>query len=315
MKKILMLFATLLSVAAFTGCSDDEDPKAKQPTDKNFLNVPPLSQQTYELKTAGTVQLTCSQPDYGVGTNPTYAVQVSLSEDFATMPTGPDVFDAANAMPFCELPYTTTNTKLEVPAKDIANGISSILGYTDISQYEGRTAYSGPIYLRVRSYFPKLDGELAEYYSIESNPVKLVDVISYPTVRQPAWIYLVGAPSGWTDPYEVNAGFYENWALYEPDNGIGKDVYYGTFFIPDGKFQLRFYTALGTDWDTYSWGSQKDDNPVNIEFEDGVYDGPIVEGKGSFEVPGWTANWVKFTVNLKAKSVTFEIVDDPANAQ
>ena len=54
---------------------------------------------------------------------------------------------------------------------------------------------------------------------------------------------------------------------------------------------------------------------MDIAFEDGVYDGPIVEGKGSFQVPGWTANWVKLTVNLKAKSVTFEIVDDPANAQ
>lgn len=71
MKKILFMFAMLLSVVAFTGCSDDEDPKAKQPTNKDFLNVPPLSQQTYDLKTAGTVQLTCSQPNYGVGTNPT----------------------------------------------------------------------------------------------------------------------------------------------------------------------------------------------------------------------------------------------------
>lgn len=89
MKKILFMFAMLLSVVAFTGCSDDEDPKAKQPTNKDFLNVPPLSQQTYDLKTAGTVQLTCSQPNYGVGTNPTYTVQVSLSEDFSTVPTGP----------------------------------------------------------------------------------------------------------------------------------------------------------------------------------------------------------------------------------
>lgn len=35
-----------------------------------------------------------------------------------------------------------------MPGKDIANGISTIFGYSDISQYEGRTAYSGPIYLR-----------------------------------------------------------------------------------------------------------------------------------------------------------------------
>lgn len=310
MKKILFMFAMLLSVVAFTGCSDDEDPKAKQPTNKDFLNVPPLSQQTYDLKTAGTVQLTCSQPDYGVGTNPTYAVQVSLSEDFSTVPTGPEVYDPQAAVAYCELPYTTTNTTLEVPGKDIANGISTIFGYSDISQYEGRTAYSGPIYLRVRSYFPKLNGELAEYYSIESNPVKLANVISFPSVRQPAWIYLVGAPEGWAGPTLANADHYEPWKLYEADDAIGSDVYYGTFFIPDGQFQLRFYSELDS-WDKNSYGSQKDDNPVNITFEDGAYDGPIVEGKGSFNVPDWKANWVKFTVNLKAKSVSFEITEEP----
>lgn len=311
MKKIFLLFATLLSVATFSGCSDDEDPKAKQPSDNKFLNVPPLALQTYDLANTTTVQLTCSQPDYGVGTNPTYTVQVALNEDFTTVPTGPDVFSAADAKAFDEVPYTTTSTTLEVPAKDIANSISAVLGYTDISQYDGRTPYSGPVYLRVRSYFPKLDGEMAEYYTVLSNPVELSNVISYASVRQPAWIYLVGQPEGWVGPTLDNADHYKDWMLYENDDEIGSDIYHGTFFIPDGEFQFRFYTELG-DWNENSWGTQKDDNPVDIAFDGDTYDGPIVEGKGSFQVPGWTANWVEMTVNLKAKSVTFTIVDQPA---
>ncbi|MCM1504319.1 MAG: SusE domain-containing protein [Muribaculum sp.] len=311
MKKILLLFAVLLTAVTFTACSDDEDPKAYKPTDKNFLNVPPLSAQTYDLQTAGTVQLTCSQPNYGVGTTPMYGVQVSLNEDFTTVYTGSEVYDPANAVAYVELPYSTTNTTLEVPAKDMANGISTMLGYTDISQYEGRTPYSGPLYVRLRSYFPKLDGELAEMYSIESNVVKLDNVIGYATVRQPAWIYLVGAPEGWAGPTEANADHYEPWKLYEADDAIGSDIYYGTFMIPDGQFQFRFYKAL-TGWDDDSYGSQKDDNPVDIAFEDEEYSGPIVKGKGSYQVPGWTAAWVKMTVNLKSMSVTFDIVEDPA---
>ena len=312
MKKILLLFAVLLTAVTFSACSDDEDPKANKPTNKDFLNIPPLADQTYHLKTAGTVQLTCSQPDYGVATTPMYGVQISLSEDFSTVPTGSYVYDPAAAVAYTELPYSTTNTKLEIPAKDIANGLSTLFGYSDISQYEGREAYSGPVYLRVRSYFPKLNGEMADYYSILSNPVLLKNVISYPSVRQPAFIYLVGAPEGWAGPVEANTDHYEPWKLYEADNAIGSDVYNGTFFIPDGKFQFRFYKAL-TGWDEDSYGSQKDDNPMDIDFEDGEYSGEIVKGKGSYQVLDWTANYVKMTVNLKSKSVIFVIVDAEGN--
>lgn len=312
MKKILLLFAVLLTAVTFSACSDDEDPKAYKPTDKNFLNVPPLSQQTYDLQTAGTVQLTCSQPDYGVGTTPMYGVQVSLSEDFTTVPTGEYVYDESAAVAYVELPYSTTNTTLEVPAKDVANGISTLLGYSDISQYEGRSPYSGPLYMRVRSYFPSLDGEMADFYSIESNVVKLDNVLGYATVRQPAWIYLVGIPTGFKDPTEANAEFYEPWALYEPEDGIGKDIYYGTFMIPDNGFEFRFYKAL-TGWDDDSYGAEKDDVQSEIGFDDGAYAGPIVKGKGKYYVPGWTANYVKMTVNLKSMSVEFDIVDAEGN--
>ncbi len=314
MKKILLLFAVILTAVAFTACNDDENPKAYQPTDKNFLNVPPLSTQTYDLQTAGTVRLTCSQPDYGVGTTPMYGVQVSLNEDFTTVYTGSEVYDPAKAVAFVELPYATTNTTLEVPAKDVANGISTLLGYTDITEYEGRTPYSGPLYVRLRSYFPKLDGELAEMYSIESNVVKLDNVLGYATVRQPAWIYLVGTPvagNPWPGPTEDNAALFEPWKLYEADDAIGSDIYSATFMIPDGQFEFRFYKAL-TGWDEDSYGAQKDDNTVDIGFEDDEYAGPIVKGKGKYHVPGWTAAWVKMTVNLKSMSVTFDIVEEPA---
>ncbi len=311
MKKIFLLCAVLLAAVSFVSREDNTDPKAKQPVNKDFLNTPPLANQTYVLETAGSVQLTCSQPDYDVATPPTYAVQVSLDPEFSKVISDSKyLYSAEDALPYSEVAYTTTHTTLDVPARDIADGISACLGYTDISQYAGREAYSGPVYVRVRSFFPSLTGDLANLYSIESNVVTLPNVISYPSVRQPGWIYLVGAPNGWNEPSESNAAIYEDWMLYEPDNGIGTQIYVGTFFIPDGQFTMRFYKEL-TGWDADSYGSQKDDNAVDIEFDGGKYSGKIGGPgyKGSYNVPGWTANWVKFTVNLKAGSVDFEIVD------
>jgi starch-binding outer membrane protein SusE/F len=41
------------------------------------------------------------------------------------------------------------------------------------------------------------------------------------------------------------------------------------FDIPAGKFQFRFYRSL-SGWDVDSIGAQVDDNPVDIEWIDGV---------------------------------------------
>ena len=125
----------------------------------------------------------------------------------------------------------------------------------------------------------------------------------YYAVKLPGKIYLVGDCSGWNEPSKANAALFVGWTLSEADDAIDSKIYTGVFDIPAGKFQFRFYRSL-SGWDVDSIGAQVDDDPVNIDWIDGVgYKGAVVEGKGSFQYSSWAGGKIKITVNLKAMTV------------
>lgn len=320
MKKIFTIIAALACIGSvMTSCEKDnaEEPKALQPTDHNFLNTPPTANYVYELGTTQTVTLTCSQPGYGVGTVPTYAVQLSLDPDFNGVPDQWE-YDGAEStpQPFIELPSTYRTTTMEIPAREIADAINGCRGYNKLPQLETpdfRT-YSGPVYFRLRSYFADARDEIFDTYNFLSNIIALTAVKGTATIRVPGYIYLVGAPSEWKDPLPANSEFYEGWKLFEADDKIGSGIYSGTFDIPADKFQFRFYSKLDS-WDFNSIGSQNEDKPIEIEMKNGVYSGAAAvgvaknEGKGSWQITGWTGGEVTMTVNTKAKTVEFKKVN------
>ena len=319
MKKILSYLAFAAVAMGMTACSDDTEPKATYPTNSNFLNIPVMANQTIVLETAGNVDFTLSQPDYGVALVPDYTLQISFDPNFEKTPTelgtytASLVYDQTKERAFYQLPNPSQGASFSVKAKDIADGLSAMFGYDDLEQYKGREnlVYSGPLYCRVLSSLPTANPGTFDKYSILSNVVTLAMVKGYPTVRQPGFIYLVGAPEGWVGPEESNAEHYQDWMLLENKDAIDSQVYYGTFDIPADKFQFRFYTAL-SGWDAGdSWGSQADDNPMDIVMEDNEYSGTITVGKGSYNIPGWPGGWVKMTVDLKNKTVNFKVVDGP----
>ena len=122
-------------------------------------------------------------------------------------------------------------------------------------------------------------------------------------VSNKKFIYLVGAPEGWAGPSEDNADHYEEWKLYDmADDGN----YTGTFNIPEGKFQFRFYKKL-TGWDGGdSFGSQVDDAGVEFTWSDGIFGGVAVDGKGSWLDNSWAGGKVAITVNINNGTVLFE---------
>lgn len=319
MKRIFHYIALAAVALGFSACSDDTDPKAQYPTDPNFLNIPVMANQTLELKDAGKVEFTLSQPNYGVAVVPDYTLQISLDPNFEKVPSKLDattaslVFNKANEKVFYQLPKPSNSAAFSVSAKDIADGISAILGYDDLDQYKGREdkVYRGPLYCRVLSTIPTANPGTEDGYSILSNVVKFNNVVGFPSVRQPGVIYLVGAPSGWMGPDEGNSAAYAAWGLYENKDGIDSKVYYGIFEIPAGQFTFRFYTAL-TGWDGgASWGPGEDDTDVPIKMTDGVASGEIQPGKSKYTIPDWPGGWVKMTVNLANKNVQFVKVDGP----
>lgn len=280
-----ILFGILGLVLSAVSCNgpETENPVLQKPT-KFVLNNPVFQKQYIDLQNTLTVNLTCSQPDYGFAAAASYYVQVSLQSEFTD---------------FIELEEAYSSCDMDVNAEEIAQAICKLRGVTSEDNYTDEPARD--VYFRLRAQI--LDYEET---SIESNVVCLEKVKGYFALKLPGYIYLVGAPEGWSGPTEGNKDHYAAWRLYESSEAIGSRIYSGVFDIPAGKFMFRFYTAL-TGWDSDSYGIQVDDNPVDITLEDGVYSGPIVKGKGSYNVPDFPGGSVKITVNMNTMTVKFEV--------
>ncbi len=54
-----------LAVAGLTSCEADKDPVLQEPTEFK-VNTPPFVNQLYDLSPDGVMEITCSQPNYGL---------------------------------------------------------------------------------------------------------------------------------------------------------------------------------------------------------------------------------------------------------
>lgn len=283
---VLMLLAVV--VFGLCSCEDDKDPVLQKPTEF-VLNQPATSELYYALNPTATLNLTFSQPNYGPGIIAKYFVQVSLTREFTD---------------FVQLTEEYTTCSVNVPESSIAEAMCKLRGVTNEDNYTDEPAR--PVYFRVLSTVEDYlgDKEDAAGYSILSNVVCLSQVKDYYAVKLPGKIYLVGDCNGWNEPSKANAALFVGWTLSEADDAIDSKIYTGVFDIPAGKFQFRFYRSL-SGWDVDSIGAQVDDNPVDIEWIDGVgFNGSVYDGgKGSFQYSSWAGGKIKITVNLKAMTV------------
>ena len=286
MKKLSILFASLLAVFAFSSCEEDTDPQYKAPT-SFVLNTPPLANQLLELESGGTVNFSCSQPDYGYSAITQYSMEVALDEAF-------EKYESLESV-------DRTLAKMQIRQADLALAVCKLLGVESQDDFDPEAIHK--LYFRAVAQLTGVESSL-----IKSNVVSLNQVKTYYAIQEPGFIYLVGAPEGWAGPTESAAAHYADWRLFESSTAIGSKIYSGVFDIPAGKAMFRFYTAL-TGWDNDSYGTQVDDNPIDVAMVDGVYSGPMVKGKGSFNIPDWEGGSMKITVNMsneKAMTVTFE---------
>lgn len=279
MKKISIL--TLLAVLAglaFTSCKEDTQPRLESPTEFK-LNTPPMADQTYLVEEGGSIMFSCSQANYGLGTTPTYQIEVSDTEGFDK---------------YVPVEYTTTNTNMTIPAEPFAMAVCSLYEWVD-----PEAVVAKPLYVRCISSIPNA----SDNYTIASNVVKLENVLVYFAVKLPDNIYLIGQPQGW----DINNG-----SMPLAETEIGSKIYKGTYNIAAGDFQFRFYDELG-NWDWFSIGAQDEDATVAISLASGEYTGqcfydPATEkaGKGGWECPDWGGGDLEMTVNLNNKTVVFK---------
>lgn len=186
MKKINILASLFAGLLMFSACEADRDsnPVYQEPT-KFVLNTPAYVNTTYDLENSISLELTCSQPDYGFTAATYYAVQISLSEDFST---------------FEELSTQYTTAKMNVDASELA------IAATNLKVAEGATEEDFPLtstlYIRLRAYLNENLGEII------SNTISLTNVkihFALPPVELPTKLYLIGdfCKWNWDDAAEM----------------------------------------------------------------------------------------------------------------
>ena len=277
----------LLFGMTFTSCKQDTQPRLEKPTEF-VLNIPPMAEQTYILTPQSGIDLTVSQPNYGLGVVTNYQTQISFTESFAD---------------YRDIETISTNAKINISGEEFAQAMCQLMGYVNNDTENLFSPEPRDVYVRVVASIPG-----AEYSTITSNVIKL-NVQPYKAVKLPGRLYVIGNVSGW----DINNG-----AIYveEASDAVGSKIYYGTVeFTPDqaaGGF--RFYQSLGSwgdDGQLPSIGANANDGDnAEVQINDeGVYTGSAVAGKGNWNITNWPGGNMKITVDLNTMKVIFETVD------
>lgn len=151
MKKIFnMLLLGIFVLPMFTACETDDksNPTLNEPSEFT-LNVPPYAaNNVYDLKNSKTVELTCSQPDYGFPVATTYNVQVSLDSEFTEKNGDAD----AN---YIQLETACFTAKMEVVASELNAAILDLWA----AKHEGQELPADPmsVYVRLKAFITGSD--------------------------------------------------------------------------------------------------------------------------------------------------------------
>lgn len=271
-------------------CSTPDTPVVQKPTEFK-LNVPPFAQQYYQLTEEGVLELTCSQPDYGIGTVVNYNAEISLTEDFADSRVISNVNGAS--------------ATIGLNGGAVSTAICEMLGVVDDDTWQ---PYADN---HVRPLFVRAVAQIGSYEwsNIKSNVIELPRVDFYYALKTPGFIFLTGIPS-FIEPSTANRD--QMIRLYEADDAIGSQVYSAVVDAPAGTAAFRFYTQLGDGWDAvkdFSVGAAEPDmNSVNItdKFVDGNYKGEVVfPGRSNWEFT-WGGGEMTIIVDLKNNTIDIQ---------
>ena len=273
MKKSIIFASLLAGVLMFSSCESDRDdnPVLNEPTTFT-LNVPAYVNTVYDLENSTSLELTCSQPNYGYTAATTYTVEVSTTQDFASFET---------------LASTYTTAKMNVAADEIA------VAATNLLVAQGATEADFPkqeaLYFRLKASVgtDQFGNELGVIYS---NVISLPNVKLYfalPPVLVPENLYIIGNHNGW------------NWNNCLPMTLVwGTDNVFWRMTYLDGGW--KFNSALAWDGGEVGYDGVQDivDNAgANISRSD---DGNIVAG-----TPGWYL--VVITANVVGRDVQYAV--------
>lgn len=171
---------------SIASCDSDREsnPILQDPT-TFVLNTPAYASTVYDLKHSETIELTCSQPDYGFTVATDYVVQVSLTGQFN------EAVGANTPATYQTLSSIYNAAKMNIDAQELAVAIVNLSGIT-----EDKNFYTNPIKVYIRLKASVNTG----MKPIVSNTIELPKVLSYfaldPMVI-PGKMYVTGSISAW----------------------------------------------------------------------------------------------------------------------
>lgn len=175
MKNIFSLIILLAGIGFFYACEDNDNIVLQQP-ESFVLNTPKYASGIYDLKHTETIEFTTSQPDYGFTAATLYAVQISLTENFAE---------------YATLPGTYSTAKFDISAQDVAVALVALHGVEEESEYP---ADPHPLYVRLTA---TIAGSKVE--PVHSNVITLPQVLGYfalEAMTMPEEMYIIGNVAG-----------------------------------------------------------------------------------------------------------------------
>ncbi|WP_163223430.1 SusF/SusE family outer membrane protein [Bacteroides sp. 214] len=279
MKKIHIIMSMVLCLVFITACESDNDsnPTLTDPTEF-VLNVPAYASTVYDLKHSKTIELTCTQPNYGFPLAVNYSVQISLTGEFNEA-SGDDV-----AATYKTLATMYNSARMDVHALEIATAIVELSGAEDEEDFNA--AYADPVKVYVRLNAALTNG----MKPILSNIIELPHVQAYyalSPLEMPTDMYIIGSINGWN---WNNA--YDMVPVYGTQGKFWRVVYL------DADAEIKFNSAQ--DWDGGDFGY------ANTIFPDKTYAG-IEDKDGNIKITngGWYI--VVVTVTEQARKFVYTV--------
>ena len=272
MKKISILAFLFAGMLSFSSCESDRDsnPVLQEPTEF-VLNTPAYVNTTYDLANSTSLELTCSQPNFGYTAPTVYAVQVAWNENFEN---------------FVQLDTKYSTAKMNVDASEIA------VAATNLAVAEGIDESQFPIITRLFiRVVAELNSATSTISAIASNVIELPHVrveFALPPVLLPETIYVVGNHNGW------------NWGNSLPATLVwGTDNMWWRMTYLDGGWKFNSATEWNGNEVGYDGVAEiiDKDNIADITRSD---DGNIVTNN-----PGWYL--LVFTAEVVGRDVKYKV--------
>ena len=272
MKKIFkfMLLPALVLPLLFTSCDEDRDSNPKLDlshlADGFVLNTPALAENnTYDLKSAKSLKLTCSQPNYGgIPYVVRYYVQVSIDPKFVSDPTATHT----------ELATSYKTAKMEVNASEVNDAVVALF---QAANPDTSVPDEMPIYIRLRAVIDiTADSNLGETYSNVITLPSVKAAYEAPDAKFTDNLYLIG--SSIQTPWQ-------SWKAIPQVQGVAGN-YYGIVYLPAGG--------------EFKWGTENNDyRGINRLKEINDEAGAVISAGEEQNIKVANAGW--YTLHFKGK--------------